>query len=46
MIELNQLGSIGFDPNENLFIHKDPISFGKDQNVAKTIKELTEKLSS
>ncbi|RNA40032.1 nicastrin isoform X2 [Brachionus plicatilis] len=45
IIELGQLGAIGFEQNENLYIHRDPISYAKEPNVAKTIKQLTDKLT-
>ena len=46
MIELSQLGSVGLDVNTNLFVHKDPLSYNKDQNVAKIIDDLVSKLES
>lgn len=46
MVELNQLGSIGLSDNNNLFVHKDPISYGKDKNVERIINDLTERFKS
>lgn len=40
MIELNQLGSIGLSANEDLFIHRDPLSYS-NPSIARIIDELT-----
>ena len=46
MIELNQLGSVGLDVANRLFIHRDPISYAANKTIAGIIDNLVEKLAS
>ncbi len=46
IIELNQLGSIGLEENANLYVHKDPVSYSKNESIRSTIDEYIAKLTS
>ena len=45
MIELGQLGAIGLNDASSLYVHKDPISFGENQTIAKIIETVQDSLS-
>jgi hypothetical protein len=46
MIELNQLGTLGLNDQNNLFIHKDPLSYQKSKKVSTIIDNLESLLKS
>lgn len=46
MLELGQLGSIGLSETNMLYIHRDPISYNKNEKSKKIIDELASSLQS
>lgn len=46
VIELNQLGSIGLNDQNKLYIHKDPLSYSSSQIIADLIDNFTTNLKS
>jgi nicastrin len=45
MLELDQLGAIGLNDNNKLYIHNDPISYSKNKTISNLIDEFSKKLS-
>ena len=43
-MELGQLGSVGLNEKNMLYIHKDPLSYNKNDKIKKTIDELVSSL--
>ncbi len=39
-MELGQLGSLGLNENNMLYIHKDPLTYNKNDKIKKIIDEL------
>ena len=46
MFELSQLGSVGLNETNLLYIHRDPISYNKNVKIQKIVDELVSALHS
>ncbi len=45
LIELNQLGSVGVNDENKLYIHRDPLSFSSSESISKIIEDLSTNLT-